>query len=290
MDFKLQPIKREIEIEGFNSIYYFEFDKHFSFLPEKHDFWEIVYVDSGKINKIADGIGMTVSQGQLVFSKPMELHAHISNNVDTNNMLIISFTTHSPAMRFFEKKTITLGKEEKKLLQLFMQETKRALGEIPGEFANKNPLDFTHAPAGSLQLLECYLTELLLILMHGNSASESVKRSEISRELGQSSTAELMAEYLEENVYSGVTLSMICQKFYMGKSQVCKIFSDYIGKGPIEYYAGLKISEAKKLLRSGRSVSDVSDALGYSSIHIFSRAFKKAVGIAPTEYRKKLNN
>lgn len=290
MDFELHPIKREIKIEGFNSIYYFEFGKDFYHPPEKHDFWEMMYVDSGKINSISDGIGSIVTQGQLVFNRPQEIHAHVSNKIDPNNMLVISFTCHSPAMKFFNKKIFTLGKTEKTLLSLFMKEAERALGTIPGEYTDKNALDFSQAPTGSLQLLECYLTELLLVLMQGEGSSESAKRSEVSRELAQSSIAELMADYLKENVYGSVTLSMICQKFFMGKSQVCKIFSDYIGKGPIEYYSALKLSEAKKLLREGKSVSDVSDSLGYSSIHIFSRAFKKAVGISPTEYRKKINN
>ena len=78
--YKLQPIKQDLNIEGFNSIYYFEFSKNFSHAPEKHDFWEMVYVDSGSINAITNGIGCTLSQGQAIFHEPMEMHAHISDN------------------------------------------------------------------------------------------------------------------------------------------------------------------------------------------------------------------
>ena len=106
MDFQLNPIKRELKIEGFNSIYYFEFGKDFTHPPQKNDFWEIMYVDSGKINAIADGIGQTVMQGQLVFNRPLEVHAHVSNGIDPNNMLVITFTCHSPAMEFFNKKIL----------------------------------------------------------------------------------------------------------------------------------------------------------------------------------------
>ena len=59
------------------------------------------------------------------------------------------------------------------------------------------------------------------------------------------------------------------------------------GKGPIEYFLNLKIAEAKRLLREEKlPVSKISDLLGYSSIHAFSRAFKNAVGLSPSEYRK----
>ena len=290
MEFPLHPIKREIVIDGFHSIYYFEFGKDFSHPPQKNDFWEIMYVDSGKINAIADGVGQIVTQGQLVFNRPMEVHAHVSNGVDPNNMLVISFSTKSPAMEFFNKKIFTLGKTEKTLLSLFMKEAERALGKIPGEYSNKNALDFSSSKPGALQLLECYLTELLLVLMGGGEvAASTAERSENSKELAQSSIFELMRGYLEDNLYSNVTLSGICSKFFMGKSQVCKIFGEQIGKSPIEYYTDLKITEAKRLLREDKSVSAVSDILAYSSIHSFSRAFKQSVGISPTEYRKRLN-
>ncbi len=60
MEFATQPISRLFRIEGFNSIYYFEFGKDFSHPPEKHDFWELVYVDSGEIIAVTDGLGRTL--------------------------------------------------------------------------------------------------------------------------------------------------------------------------------------------------------------------------------------
>ena len=42
--FEMQEIKHDIDILGFNSIYYFEFGKNFSHAPERHNFWEMVYI------------------------------------------------------------------------------------------------------------------------------------------------------------------------------------------------------------------------------------------------------
>ena len=291
MEFQIQPIKRDIEIDGFNSIYYFEFGKDFSHTPEKHDFWEMVYVDGGEIIAVTDGLGRTLNQGQVIFHKPMEVHAHVSNRVVPNNMLVVSFTTKSPAMEFFDKKIFNLDKTGKTLLSLFIKEATNALGIIPGEYSNKNPIDFSNSPFGSMQLLECYFTELLLVLCRdANESGTRVKRNDVSKELAQSSIAELIVSFLNENIYSMITLSDLCSKFFMGKSKLCKLFNDYQGEGPIEYYTKLKIAEAKKLLqKESLTVSNISDMLGYSSIHNFSRAFKKSVGFSPIEYRKKIN-
>lgn len=290
MDFQIQRISREIEIEGFNSIYYFEFGKDFTHPPERHDFWELVYVDSGEINAITGGVGRKLTQGEVIFHRPMELHAHVSNKIVPNSMLVISFTTHSPDMEFFHKKVFTLDKTAKTLLRLFMDEARRALGKLPSEYTDKNPLDFSSAEYGSFQLLECYLTELLLILHRQESGVAKVFGGVHSRELAESSIIELITAYLAENLYTPLTLSDVCAKFFIGKSQLCKLFADHLGESPIEYFLKLKTAEAKRLLAAEEySVTRISDMLGYSSIHNFSRAFKKSVGISPTEYKKKLN-
>jgi len=254
----------------------------------------MIYIDSGEINAVTEGHGRRLTQGQILFNKPMELHAHISNRKVPNNMLVISFTTKSEAMSFFDQKVFTLDtadKTQRTLLNLFMNEARVALGGLPNDYHNKNPLNFENAPFGSTQLLECYLTEFLISLKRGSEKSAlKMKRTEVSRELGQSSTVEMIVNYLEENIYGSLKLSDISAKFFVGKTQLCKMFDDYLGEGPIEYYLRLKMTEAKKLLREGKlSVSKISDMLGYSSIHNFSRAFKKYAGVPPTDYKKKIN-
>ena len=289
MSFTTHPIKKEIEIKGFNSIYYFEFCKDFSHPPERHDFWELVYVDSGEVNAVTDSIGRTLSQGQVIFHRPMELHAHISNKIVPNSMLVVSFTSDSEAMEFFDKKIFTLGKTPKTLLSLFINEARVALGNIPNEYTDKEPLDFSASPFGSLQLLECYLTEFLLTLKRSDEDTVSTAtRTEDSRTLAHSSIVELIIDYLNEHIGDNVTHADLCSNFYMGKTQLCALFSEHCGEGPIEYYSKLKIARAKKLLLEGASVSKISDTLGYSSIHCFSRAFKKAVGVSPIEYKRKI--
>ena len=284
--FEMQKIKYEINIMGFNSIYYFEFGKDFSHTPERHPFWEMVYVDSGRINAVTNGIGCTLEQGQAIFHEPNEIHAHISDNRVSNNMLVISFTTTSPAMQFFKSKTFNLDKTAKTLLSLFINEAKNALGTIPGDYENNKKLEFLPSAFGASQLLQCYFTELLIQLIRSGSVlSKSVTSSEQSRIIANNSMCELISDYLKDNVYSHISLEELCSHFLLGKTQLCKIFKEGSGKSPMDYYMGIKIHEAKKLLREKNySVSQISDMLGYSSIHNFTRAFKNKTGLSPTAY------
>ncbi len=284
--FELQKIKNDISLLGFHSIYYFEFGKDFSHAPEKHNFWEMVYVDRGKIVAVSDGVGNTLTRGEVIFHEPNEIHAHISDREVANNMLVISFSADGEIMKYFSKKTFTVDKTAKTLLSLFMQEAKNALGEIPNRYENKNALDFSSAKFGAMQLLGCYFTEFLITLIrNGVDFSDKISPSEENRAIAKSSLSELIIEYLEKNVYTNLKLEDVCNHFYIGKSQLSFIFKNHTGKGPMEYYRNLKFTEAKKLLRERTlSISEISDTLGYSSIHNFSRAFKKSGGFSPTEY------
>ncbi len=288
--FELQPIKKDLEIRGFNSIYYFEFSKNFSHTPEKHEFWEMVYVDSGSINAITNGIGCTLNQGQAIFHEPMEMHAHISDDRVASNLLVVSFTVDSQMMRSLRNKTFTLDKTSRTLLSLFLEEAKNAIGEIPGDYENKNSLRFLPDVFGASQLLGCYFTELLIHLIRNEGAlGEAMLPGKVSRNIANNSLAELVCEHLKTNVYSNISLEKLCKHFLLGKTQLCKIFRESTAMSPMDYYSNLKIKEAKKLLRErNNSVSQISDMLGFSSVHTFSRAFKKTVGLSPTAYQKSI--
>jgi AraC-like DNA-binding protein len=45
--------------------------------------------------------------------------------------------------------------------------------------------------------------------------------------------------------------------------------------------------QAAERLLAKKSVSEVAEMLGFSSIYVFSRAFKKHAGHPPTAFRKK---
>ena len=59
--------------------------------------------------------------------------------------------------------------------------------------------------------------------------------------------------------------------------------------GVIEYFRNLKVEQAKILIREGNyNFTEISELLGYSSIHYFSRHFKQATGFSPTDYARSI--
>lgn len=286
--FEVQPIRYEFKIAGFHNVYYFEHSKDFFHLPERHDFWEMLYVDKGQIIAITDGIGCVLEQGQAIFHEPGEVHAHISDKKNANNMLVVSFSVEQGDMSFFRKKTFTFDKTSRTLLSLFMQEAKNALGKLPSDYNDKTALNFEKERFGSTQLMQGYFSEFLIKLIRsGSEQSDRFYSNSESRSLGDNKTVALIIQHMEQNLYHSLTLGELCEHFFIGKSQLNVIFQEYTGKSPMHYYSEMKIGEAKRLLREGEySVSEISEMLGYSGIHNFSRAFKNVTGFSPLKYKK----
>ena len=288
MAFELVPIQTDVAIEGFHFIYYFEFDIDFYHPPEIHDFWELVYVDYGRINAIVNGVGCELSSGQVIFHQPGESHCHIGNKRDAGNVVVIGFSCPSPIMSFFNKKIFTLDKSSRKVLSLFLAEANKATGGICKDYTDLSPLDFSNAPIGAAQLLQGYLAEFLFSIFRNNhpTAITAIESTRDARRLAESALVDSIVYYMQENLHQPPSLSTLCQCFSLGRTYLCQIFRDVTGDSPVDHWINLKIREAKRLLREGNmNITQIACALGYSSIHHFTRMFKRFVGMSPTDYK-----
>lgn len=287
MAFELIPITSEIAITGFHSIYYFEFDKNFYHPPEKHDFWELVYVDYGSINAIVDGVGCSLTQGQVIFHQPMEQHSHVANRQEASNLVVVAFSCPSPLMAYFNNKIFSLENSSRKILSLFLSEASNALGQLCGDYENKSPLDFSQAKLGSVQLMQCYLVEFLFSLMRSDEAFvEALKPTQDNKRMAESTLVESVTQFIKNQVYQPPSLPLLCSHFSISRTNLCRIFKEVIGTSPIDYWISIKMKEAKKLLREGNlNVTQIAEQLGYNSIHHFTRMFKRCSGMSPSAYR-----
>ncbi|WP_394914895.1 helix-turn-helix transcriptional regulator [uncultured Robinsoniella sp.] len=84
---------------------------------------------------------------------------------------------------------------------------------------------------------------------------------------------------------SSLTLQQVCRENCVSSALLQQIFRRNLGTGVIEYYNNLRIERAMHLIQIGKyNMTEISDILGYNSLHYFSKCFKKAVGIPPTAY------
>jgi len=73
----------------------------------------------------------------------------------------------------------------------------------------------------------------------------------------------------------------------LSRSALAERFTRLIGTPPMQYVAGWRMQvAAQKLLNTSASLAQIADVVGYESEAAFSRAFKKAVGVAPATWRR----
>src|SRR5687768_1566918 len=83
------------------------------------------------------------------------------------------------------------------------------------------------------------------------------------------------------------TLDELAREAASSRSSVARRFSDLVGQPPMQYLAQWRMQVAAGLLaESGAKVAAIAAEVGYHSEAAFSRAFKKATGVAPGAWRE----
>lgn len=291
MQYTGTTLKNSIEIDRLYSVHYFEYMSDFSFEGESHNFWEFVYVDKGIVEITSDKHSILLKKDEIIFHKPNEFHNVTARRNVAPNLIIVSFSTKSPEMDFFRDKILKLNDFEKNLLANIIIEARRCLDDR---------LDLTYQYSitlkeneayGSQQLLRLYIEQFLLHLKRRYmnivpSTILDIKSSpKMTKSKNDSEIFQRVVDYMDAHLNDHLTIEQICKKNLVGRSQLQKIFKEHCGMGIIEYFSYLKIKTAKELIRTGhRNFTQISDIMGYSSIHYFSRQFKKVTGMTPSEY------
>ena len=289
MEFVRTRLKKEFIIDNLITVHYFEFAKHFVFNGERHDFWEFLYVDEGCVEVVAESNGFILSQGDIIFHKPNEFHSVSADRSTAPNVVVISFECNTDAMNYFENKIFSLGNTERDVLLKIVKQSREAFEEPLGDpevnvLSRKDKTSF-----GSEQLIKNYLEILLIGIIRQGNENQHSKLSSATKERSDNETVMRLEELIRSDLRKNFSIGELCDYSKMSKTGLTGIFRDKFGTGVAEHLRNMKILEAKKLIREGtRNFSEISEELGYGSIHYFSRFFKKSVGCSPSEYAKSI--
>lgn len=81
-------------------------------------------------------------------------------------------------------------------------------------------------------------------------------------------------------------LAMLADEINVQEKKLYRDFKKMFGVSFSSYLEILRIQSAQELLKKGSSVQDVAEAVGYSSDYSFRRAFKRVIGVTPSDYQK----
>lgn len=283
--------EKNFNIEKIITIFYMEFPKNFHYDGEKHDFWEMVYIDKGEMICTADKNRFILKSGEATFHKPNEFHNLSGNNSAVPNVSIITFECKSRAMKNFEGKIFKLNSEEKKVLSALFSEGLSRYKLVD----EHNPLlqkmeKIEPSPFGSSQLTK-NLLEIFLIMLCRNTDvyTKKMRRSYLIDGVDIPYNVKEILDFLQNNIYERITIKDIARHIGKSESAVKQLFASFKDGGVIKYFNFLKIKEAKKLIREDKyNITQISDMLRFDNPQYFSKCFKRFTKMTPSEYRKSL--
>lgn len=84
------------------------------------------------------------------------------------------------------------------------------------------------------------------------------------------------------------SIEALAREVGLSRSALAERFTQFVGEPPMCYLTHWRMQlAANQLLNGTDSVATIADQVGYESEAAFSRAFKRAVGLPPGEWRKK---
>ena len=241
----------------------------------------------------ADREKLTLHHGQIIFHRPNEFHALAANNVIAPNLVVMTFEAVEPCMAFFEHKILTVGENERGLLAQIIAEARETFEGPMDDPYMERLIRKENAPFAAEQMIKLHLEQFMLQMFRNFSKNASYLESRPGAARRTLSDGDIIfadiLEYLEKHLGEQLTIEQISRDNLIGVSQLKKLFRLYQGSGVIEYINHLKINSAKQMIRNQQmNFTQIADALGYASIHYFSRQFKKITNMTPTEYSESI--
>ncbi len=272
-----------IHIERLYTVHYFEYMRDFSFEGESHDFWEFIYVDKGAVRISMDDVELVLKKGEIAFHQPNEFHKVVASEDTAPNLVVVSFDCTSPAMKFFKHQVLHIDDREHSLLAEILIEARKLLDcPLDNPYTQYMPKK-SSAPSDCEQYIRLCLELFLLHIRRRYTSSTAIPDTIIKK--NRTELFMQIVEYMENHISSKLTVEQICHDNMIGRTQLQKVFQKECGMGVIEYFSKLKINTAKHMIRSSKlNFSQISEKLGYTSVHYFSRQFKKITDMTPSEY------
>ncbi len=286
MEYKLKRFSYAISVTKIANIHYFEFTNQYQTFKGGHEFRELLYVDSGFITVEAENYSGVMQENQMIIHKANETHSLSCPDHEAPNVIVIGFACDSKELDVFANEPTFLNEVQKKLLTEVIKEGRNVFlppYDIPSQRDMKKRKEY---PFGADQLIKIKLENLFIELIRSKNSDAGDSNSEISDD-----KIHEICRYINENFKEKIRLPELCVLFGTNSTTLCNKFRASYGETVISYINKLRIKEAKKLMRSGRyNLTEISNMVGFSTIHYFSRVFKQYEKQSPMSYMKTIKS
>ena len=256
-------------------------------LPERLcENWQMVYLFSGMVEEHGDRRTVTLRAGQLLFHRPGETVSMRAVGEVPPEVLRVGFVCSGAALDELYGRPLRIDLAEK----LRMQQITTAVRElfVQAEESGGEPQRKAEPPFGAEQYLCDYLELLLIQLVRARRRTRRLS-ARARQERDQQALVDYVRVYFSKNIARELTIAQVCEDCGVSRARLQKAFRARMHRGAMETFAAMKMERARELLAAGCTPGETAGRLGFADSAYFSRCFRRAEGMSPREYCRRLH-
>ena len=258
---------QHLHIPGIYTFFYQEKEQGFVFPGEEHPTPELTYVDQGELHSVADGQDILLKAGDIAIFGPNQWHMQYADVGVAPRFVTISFDMDGADIAPLLNRKFTAPQQATSLIQQMLQEQERMD-------------DF------STDMIIAHLTTLLLLLLR-QADSPAIKLRSSNAVHSENEIIRRAQQYIGNHIREKLSVPILAQKVGVSPSYLTALFHKNLQISPGEYIRRIKLQESKQMIReNSMNFTEIAQALQYSTVHHFSRQFKKKFGLTPSEYAR----
>lgn len=239
----------------------------------RRDF-QLIYIASGKAHFHFDGKEQIVTAGHMVLYRPKEPQKYEYYGEDQTEVYWVHFTGGNVtnllrSYGFSDNKKVFYcgsGIEYQTIFRSMINELQMCKESYP-------------------EMLTMYLKQIFIMLQRSFATSVKTNNTQAAEEIDKATL------YFNEHYSKDIYVDEYAKEHNISISWFIRNFKHYTGVTPMQYILNKRIYNAEALLQNPQyNITEIASIVGYDNPLYFSRIFKKAKGISPSEYRKNIFN
>lgn len=239
-----------------------------------HDRCELFYLIKGDGYYITEGSSYAFEPGKILLMRPGETHRAVCFDSSEYHRMSIHFDPcvvdsidpRGRILRAFYDRPLGMNNAYDRSM---------LMGTGIYDYLEQMQRPCSDNDAQCMQVL-CYLLPVLMEL-----ANVFDHRFEAEKDAASPSSHDIL-KYINHNIASPLSVDLLCEKFYLTRTQLYRNFKKATGVNPWEYITLKRLTLARSYINDGMSANAAAIACGFGDYSAFYRAYMKYFGCTPT--------
>lgn len=254
-----------------------DYEKDWGIRGNSHDYRQLFYITDGEGIMQINGQEYSLKQNSCVLIRPFEFHRLYRIRKGCLRMIDIKF----------DVTTEPLAKALDGLPSAFIAgicSLPKVLSEVRDEWKTGYEQKCSYGGEFAGIHLERALYSILRDRVAGSVSVQNPELAVVSQNF--TSPVSEIAEYLLANYNADFSLDDLSDRLAYNKNYLCTVFKATTGKTIKNYVMLLRVKKAVELIQNtNRSFTEISEEIGFKSIHHFNRVFKSVLNKTPGDIR-----